>query len=911
MENRGSEWRKWDLHLHTPGTAINDKFKLENNTNEDELWKDYCKRINSSGVSVVGITDYGSVDNYFLLKENRDNFELNKEVVLFPNIELRVSGITSPKADKDSGGTHSVNLHILLSNKLKKETIDSLLRRITYVNHDGIEINMKDNHTDFVHGNKFRHVPVFQHVIEALEKTFGKSNRTDYLLMVPNGQDGINISNEGTGIDNNRDAFKKIDIIQSANENDRGFFLSEKILKETGKNYPCIHASDAHELEHVCEPYSNKKPNKKYTWIKADVSFEGLISITYEPETRVRIQENMPENKLSTNIIDSIQLNGELGNSIIYLNQNLNTVIGGRSSGKSLLLSLIAKKLDSNIENVKINSNSYEEKVEKLLKNIEVKMKDKSTSTPIDFFYQGKLQEIGRDKSKIKEFIEKIISSYDSFENINVFNNKLETKKYNLNSAINKFSSLREEINDLVIKQSNTQNVNKIKSNITELETNIKSLESDYSEEEKKENKNILEKENKNNIEIQKVIENCKILERVATLEAFKINSELENEVSELKEMDSIETNINIFIDKINYINNEVRTFIAKELEQLTQKYSELDIIKEEIENNTVYKRIKKDEENNQELSLVKEELVQEIEKLKIRKEIDSRLEENFKKIDLAKEEIAALFSLDDILLDINDREVFSSETEKLIIRSKYYLKIDLLNSKLKETINTHLNLFKQELPDEYALNENDTNIVYNVTPLKYDTFIKYLLTKEEYAAIFKNSKTVIDTLNSLSNFLEFKLEYEIEYDGTSFEDMSEGKKSFVLLLLQLSSSKNKFPILIDQPEDDLDNRAIYEELVKYLKVKKSERQFIIVTHNANVVIAADSENIIVANQDGVGTENKNGVKHQYISGSIENTYKKDSECILEKQGIREHICDILEGGEVAFKKRKEKYKFF
>ena len=98
----------------------------------------------------------------------------------------------------------------------------------------------------------------------------------------------------------------------------------------------------------------------------------------------------MPENKLSTNIIDSIQLNGELGNSIIYLNQNLNTVIGGRSSGKSLLLSLIAKKLDSNIENVKINSNSYEEKVEKLLKNIEVKMKDKSTSTPIDFFLSRK-----------------------------------------------------------------------------------------------------------------------------------------------------------------------------------------------------------------------------------------------------------------------------------------------------------------------------------------------------------------------------------------------------------------------------------------------------------------------------------------------------------------------------------------
>ena len=129
MENRGSEWRKWDLHLHTPGTAINDKFKLENNTNEDELWKEYCKRINSSGVSVVGITDYGSVDNYIFLKKNRDNFGLNKDVVLFPNIELRVSGITSSKSTKELGGTHHVNLHIILSDKVEVNKMEKLLRR--------------------------------------------------------------------------------------------------------------------------------------------------------------------------------------------------------------------------------------------------------------------------------------------------------------------------------------------------------------------------------------------------------------------------------------------------------------------------------------------------------------------------------------------------------------------------------------------------------------------------------------------------------------------------------------------------------------------------------------------------------------------------------------------------------------
>ena len=504
-------------------------------------------------------------------------------------------------------------------------------------------------------------------------------------------------------------------------------------------------------------------------------------------------------------------------------------------------------------------------------------------------------------------FVEKIINSYNSFENINVFNDKLETKKHNLNLAINKFSRLKKEINDLSSRKLNTQDSNKIKSNIEELESRIESLESNYSNEEIEINKNILRMKKENDIEMGIVIENSQILKSTINLEAFKMSRDFEDEINKLKEMSSIEINIR---EQMRNVNENIRSFIAKELEQLTKKYSELDIIKKGIEGDTVYKRIKRDEENNQELTSLKEELEQEIEKLKIRKEIDSKLEENFKKIDLAKKEIATLFSLDDILVDINDKKVFSFETEKLIIRAKYYLKIDLLNSKLKETINTHYNLFKQELPNEYLLNEVDNKL--DAIPLKYDRLINHLFTLQENNSVFKADKTIIDTLNSLSKFSEFQLEYEIEYDGTSFEDMSEGKKSFVLLLLQLSSSKNKFPILIDQPEDDLDNRAIYEELVKYLKVKKSERQFIIVTHNANVVIAADSENVIVANQNGVGTENKNGVMHQYISGSIENTTcKNNSKFILEKQGIREHICDILEGGEVAFKKRKEKYNFF
>lgn len=141
---------------------------------------------------------------------------------------------------------------------------------------------------------------------------------------------------------------------------------------------------------------------------------------------------------------------------------------------------------------------------------------------------------------------------------------------------------------------------------------------------------------------------------------------------------------------------------------------------------------------------------------------------------------------------------------------------------------------------------------------------------------------------------------------------MSEGKQAFVILKLLLDFSDKKCPILIDQPEDSLDNRAIYHELVAYIKRKKKERQIILVTHNSNVVVSADAENVIVANQEGADTPNLGGLKFQYINGALEDTKQRDEKdkYILSSQGIREHICDILEGGRVAFEKREQKYGF-
>jgi len=175
------------------------------------------------------------------------------------------------------------------------------------------------------------------------------------------------------------------------------------------------------------------------------------------------------------------------------------------------------------------------------------------------------------------------------------------------------------------------------------------------------------------------------------------------------------------------------------------------------------------------------------------------------------------------------------------------------------------------------------------------------------------NSRT--DIKSAIKMLLEdyFFDYWDVIYDNDELNKMSTGKASFVILMLIVGLSKSKAPILIDQPEDNLDNRSITKDLVEYLRNKKLERQIILVTHNANVVVNADAENIIVANQKGQNDKiTTSPYQFDYINGSIEDTkpFDKNETDLLKSMGIREHIAEILEGGKEAFKKRERKYGF-
>lgn len=132
---------------------------------------------------------------------------------------------------------------------------------------------------------------------------------------------------------------------------------------------------------------------------------------------------------------------------------------------------------------------------------------------------------------------------------------------------------------------------------------------------------------------------------------------------------------------------------------------------------------------------------------------------------------------------------------------------------------------------------------------------------------------------------------YEISYDGVDIRKLSPGTRGIVLLLLYLAlDDADDRPLIIDQPEENLDPKSVFDELVRLFVTTKEKRQVIIVTHNANLVINTDADQVIVAT---AGPHPSGGLPQiSYVAGGLENA------------AIRKAVCDILEGGEAAFRER-------
>jgi len=160
-----------------------------------------------------------------------------------------------------------------------------------------------------------------------------------------------------------------------------------------------------------------------------------------------------------------------------------------------------------------------------------------------------------------------------------------------------------------------------------------------------------------------------------------------------------------------------------------------------------------------------------------------------------------------------------------------------------------------------------------------------------------RKTKSEEDFNNWFFDLSPYTVEYSITFEGRDLSLLSPGQKGIVLLMVYLEvDHEDQRPLIIDQPEDNLDNLSVYSNLISFFRKRKQYRQIILVTHNPNLVVNTDSEQIVIASYQG-----ERNPKIVYKAGAIEDT-------AITPTGIREDVCAILEGGTEAFQRRERKY---
>jgi len=355
---RGSEWRKWDLHLHAPGTKQNDQFRAQDDT---ELWDRYLRRLHESDVQAFGITDYFSADCYFAaVVEYRRRYP-DSPKIFFPNIELRTSYVVN-RAEEE------VNVHLIFNSfqPNHESRIKSFLGFLKITKTDSSDRDIKATElrrtADFESATTTR-----EYIRTALTETYGRdADLLEHVLIVTAANnDGIRAK---PGVKRKAEISDELDKFSDAffgNRRNVAYFLRtnrSEDEQEYTKPKPVLSGCDAHSLDDLNAKLGQVVTTPidgvvlEPTWIKADLTYEGLKQIVFEPDNRVYIgAESEVERRVRQKgifYIESLHIDCIAGyqkeqhgawfcDENIVLGKELVAIIGNKGSGKSAVTDVI------------------------------------------------------------------------------------------------------------------------------------------------------------------------------------------------------------------------------------------------------------------------------------------------------------------------------------------------------------------------------------------------------------------------------------------------------------------------------------------------------------------------------------------------------------------------------------------
>lgn len=854
-----------DIHFHT-----DDSFDAYNTNNFDieELIKNEKK--SDTRVDMIVKTDHNILNypNYKTIKEKLKDININ----FLPGIEIN--------GDENVHWIFIFNDKQLSKNdsasgKVIGEILDDLIR----------EFYGYSNGYNAVESKKFQNTPMCIYdfitklsdkkieylAIPHLDKTSGAYQKIksdeEYFKAISN----MLLDNIINGFESKlqNEFFKKnidetIKNIKKAEENidsndSNGLIRRKKHLEKMQKLYnisnnsdiSIIYGSDFHGEDGI-DKYESRK--KDLFYMRSLNTFNGLKFALLDCDSRVFSSASYDKyKKTDTDVISKIWLKVNGDNVSLDLGDSLNSIIGARGSGKSFLLNLLCNNV------AKINDDNHISK-----------------QVSLNYIEYSSGQKLNELKPHSFEYITQKNSTFTKDDSKNSIYEMLAEAPYNINkfkSNIINMSSTKKETID----------------NITAFFNNL-------------------------NLLIDLWYKSCELKKESLDYEFLKMYNVDASTLSQNSKMKEIFNGFNKFLeDRIKSKDESYNLVDNAEKDSINLKESLNKILKiKEYDTKYEFEKIVELINDNYHNNL---------------KEIKETIDKNKSSINIVKERaLNIITSIDKSLKNIETSYLNNFDELRQYIRSSVYL---LKEMKIKGEV------LKKQLAS--AL-KNEEFIIYETSDQKYSfkteqVFNIYKLNSEELDSIFFNYNGHID--NSL--FLElinqddyneelfeakfytrisgktkkhdlnipkltesiYKMNDEGNYENLN--NMSPGERADILMSMVLKDNLNKI-LIIDQPEDDLDNETIQEKIVSKIRKLKLKRQIIVVTHNANICINGDSDNIIVCQNDDTN--------YKYFSDHMESDNKYNYCSInskLENKQFLDIVCQILDGGKNALRKRVKK----
>ena len=982
MLSRGSEWRRWEPHIHAPGTVMNNQFSGPN------AWGDYLTALEQVApvIEAIAVTDYYVTETYEEVLRHKAAGRLPDAKLVFPNVELRLDVATA------KGGF--VNLHLFVSPE-DPQHLDELRRLLSRLQFNVMQDRFDCTRADLIRLGKKADPSItderaalayganqFKVNFQKLREVFSESGwaKKNILIAVAGGAtDGTSGVREAADQTIRREIEGFAHVIFAGSPAQREFWLGQRdlgpdeIRTRYGGLKPCLHGSDAHKLDDVASPFGNR-----FSWIKGGLEFDALRQACIDPEGRAYVGEQPPGSAMPSQVISHVQIGAAdwAATPDVPLNHGLVAIIGARGSGKTALADVIAAGCDAISpsgwnadENI---SPSFLARARRLIGDASTTLSwggGATVTRALDGSDANGHMTFPRARYLSQQFVEELCSAkgvsdglVDEIERVIFESHSQDDREWALDFAelrdqqTSRFQQAREreaeaiaDISDRIATEFEkesligtlTNQVGQKKKQIADYTADraklvVKGTEAQVARHTQlsgaaQKLRNTIQafgNQRRTFVALQDEVRSMRATgapELLRQAQARHTNSGLD-----AKQWDDFLLIYKGDVDKsltayMAWADGEVRKLngvppppgdpnvalvadaadlstlplapIAAEMTRLETLFSADKLVRDQY--TALTGRIAQE---NSALQTLETRLNDAQGAAARRKDLQTERDDTYGRVFEAiineQNALAGLYA------PLMARLAASSGTlKKLSFSVRRIADVAEWGSFAEEKLidrrdsgpfhgrGSLIAVASQAFKLVW-----ETGSAADVQAAMTAFMARYLRDLLSHAPFAPTQHAEFRAwLKRFAHWLfgtdHITVRYEISYDGVDIRKLSPGTRGIVLLLLYLAlDDSDDRPLIIDQPEENLDPKSVFDELVALFVAAKAKRQVIMVTHNANLVINTDADQIIVAS---AGPHPSGGLPPiTYVSGG------------LESAEIRKAVCDILEGGEAAFRER-------